>query len=57
MIEESKNEIERLGTEKENLSGKFKEIEKKAFEVKENYEQTQKVYIFFFGFIQPGQLY
>lgn len=57
VIEESKNEIERLGKEKENLSGKFKEIEKKAFEVKEKYERTQKVYIFYFILMQPGQLY
>lgn len=57
VIEESKKEIERLGTEKENLSGKFKEIEKKAFEVKEKYEGTQKVYIFHYFVLMPWSNY
>lgn len=57
VIEESQKEIERLGTEKENLSGKFKEIEKKAFEVKEKYEGTQKVYIFHCFVLMPWSNY
>lgn len=43
-IEESKAEKERLDKEKENVCSKFKEIEQKAFVVKENYEGIQKVY-------------
>ncbi|XP_048431168.1 structural maintenance of chromosomes protein 4 [Pyrus x bretschneideri] len=43
MIEESKTEKERLDKEKENVCSKFKEIEQKAFVVKENYEGIQKL--------------
>ncbi|KAM2064498.1 hypothetical protein ACFX16_027883 [Malus domestica] len=42
-IEESKTEKERLDKEKENVCSKFKEIEQKAFVVKENYEGIQKL--------------
>lgn len=46
MIEESNNEKERLEKEKEKLSDKFKDIEQKAFKVKEKYEEIQKVYFY-----------
>lgn len=43
-IEESKKEKERLVTESENMSSKFKETEDKAFTVQDNYKKTQEVY-------------
>ena len=42
-IEESKKEKERLIEEKQSLLATFKEIEKKAFTVQENYNKTQEV--------------
>lgn len=42
-IEDSKKEKERLIEEKEKMLNVFKEIEKKAFTVQENYNNTQKV--------------
>lgn len=42
-IEESTAEKERLAKEKENLRVKFNEIEKKAFNVQDNFNKTQKV--------------
>lgn len=42
-IEDSKKEKERLEEEKNNLQGKFKDIEVKAFAVQENYKETEKV--------------
>lgn len=43
VIEDSKKEKEQLDEEKNNLQGKFKEIEVKAFAVHENFKETEKV--------------
>lgn len=44
-IEESKKESEKLLAEKEKMMSLFKEIEKKAFVVQEEYKKTQEVFI------------
>ncbi|CAM0954809.1 unnamed protein product [Alopecurus aequalis] len=42
-VEEAKKEIENLGAQKEKLMHVFKEIEKKAFLVQEDYKKTQEM--------------
>ncbi|KAI3972796.1 hypothetical protein MKX01_019454 [Papaver californicum] len=42
-IEESKKERERLGNEKQNMMGFFKEIEQQAFKVQDDYKKTQEL--------------
>jgi structural maintenance of chromosome 4 len=44
-IEESTKEKEELFEEKENMMSFFKEIEKKAFVVHEDYKKTQEVFV------------
>jgi len=44
-IEESKKDREKLFAEKENMMSMFKEIEKKAFIVQEEYKKTQEVFV------------
>jgi hypothetical protein len=44
-IEESRKEKEELLAEKENIMSFFKEIEKKAFVVQEDYKKTQEVFV------------
>ena len=44
-IEESKKDREKLFAEKENMLSMFKEIEKKAFVVQEEYKKTQEVFV------------
>jgi len=44
-IEESKKDREKLFAEKENMLSMFKEIEKKAFIVQEEYKKTQEVFV------------
>ena len=44
-IEESKKDREKLFAEKENMMSMFKEIEKKAFVVQEEYKKTQEVFV------------
>lgn len=44
-IEESKKDREKLVAEKENMMSLFKEIEKKAFVVQEEYKKTQEVFV------------
>jgi hypothetical protein len=44
-IEESRKEKEELLAEKENMMSFFKEIEKKAFVVQEDYKKTQEVFV------------
>lgn len=44
-IEESKKDREKLSAEKENMMSIFKEIEKKAFVVQEEYKKTQEVFV------------
>lgn len=43
-IEDSKNDSEKLLAEKEKMMLIFKEIEKKAFVVQEEYKKTQEVF-------------
>ncbi|KAI3992107.1 hypothetical protein MKX01_014998 [Papaver californicum] len=42
-IEESRKERERLGNEKQNMMGFFKEIEQQAFRVQDDYKKTQEL--------------
>jgi heterodisulfide reductase subunit C len=44
-IEESKKDREKLSAETEKMMSMFKEIEKKAFVVQEEYKKTQEVYV------------
>lgn len=44
-IEESKKDREKLFAEKEKMMSLFKEIEKKAFVVQEEYKKTQEVFV------------
>ena len=44
-IEESKIDTEKLLAEKEKMMSIFKEIEKKAFVVQEEYKKTQEVFV------------
>lgn len=44
-IEESKIDTEKLLAEKEKMMSIFKEIEKKAFVVQEQYKKTQEVFV------------
>lgn len=44
-IEESKKDREIFFAEKENMMSLFKEIEKKAFLVQEEYKKTQEVFV------------
>ena len=44
-IEESKKETEKLLAQKEKMMSIFKDIEKKAFGVQEDYKKTQEVFV------------
>lgn len=48
-IEESKVDTEKLLAEKEKMMSIFKEIEKKAFVVQEDYKKTQEVFVQLLG--------
>lgn len=56
-IEESKKETERLLSEKEKMMSNFKEIEKKAFVVQEEYKKTQEVFFSFIPLPAGSSLY
>ena len=51
-VEEAKKEMENLLAQKEKLMSVFKEIEKKAFLVQEDYKKTQEVVSYVA--LQPG---